>query len=64
MKKILEVITHPVTYTNLLIVGSLIMIEFFHTQAHYRMRIDVHGYCKQYEMNKEIETDEYSDEDW
>ena len=55
MKKVLEVLTHPVTYTNLLIVGSLTMIEFFHTQAHYKMEVDVHGHCKQYEMNREEE---------
>ena len=63
MKKVLEVITHPVTYSNLLIIGTLIMIEFFHTHAHYKMEIDVHGYCKQYEMNKPNDIDEY-EEDW
>mgnify|MGYP001074537124 len=50
MKKLLQVITHPVTYANLLIVGTFILIEFFHTQAHYKMEIDVHGYCYQYNM--------------
>jgi len=55
MKKILEVITHPVTYTNLMIIGVLIMIELFHTHAHYKMKIDVHGHCQQYEMNREEE---------
>ena len=63
MKKVLEVITHPVTYSNLLIIGTLILIEFFHTHAHYKMEIDVHGYCKQYEMNKPSDIDEY-EEDW
>ena len=53
MKKALEVITHPVTYANLLIVGTFILIEFFHTQAHYKMEVDVHGYCKQHEMSRE-----------
>ena len=55
MKKVLEVITHPVTYANLLIIGTFILIEFFHTQAHHKMEVDVHGYCKQYEMNREEE---------
>jgi len=63
MKKIIQVITHPVTYTNLLIVGTLLMIELFHTQAHYRMNIDVHGYCKQYETNQPTEVEDY-EEDW
>ena len=61
MKKILQVITHPVTYCNLLIIGVLIMIETFHTHAHYKMEMDVHGYCKQYEMNKPSEIDEYEE---
>ena len=50
MKKILEVITHPVTYSNLLIVGALILIELSHTHAHHKMEVDVHGYCHQYNM--------------
>ena len=62
MKKILEVITHPVTYSNLLIVGSLLMVEFFHTRAHYKMEVDVHGYCYQYNMKNPNAFDE--DDDW
>jgi len=62
MKKILQVFTHPVTYTNLMIIGVLIMIEFMHTKAHYKMEIDVHGHCKQYEMNKPDEGDTYEEE--
>ena len=48
MKKILEVITHPVTYSNLLIIGAFILIELSHTHAHHKMEVDVHGYCLQY----------------
>ena len=62
MKKILEVITHPVTYTNLLIIGSLIMIQYFHTRAHYKMDVDVHGYCHQYNMKNPNAFDE--EDDW
>ena len=62
MKKILKVITHPVTYSNLLIIGSFIMIEFFHTHAHYKMEKDVHGYCYQYHMNNPDAFDD--NEDW
>ena len=62
MKKILKIITHPVTYTNLLIIGSLILIQFFHTRAHYKMRVDVHGYCHQYNMINPNAFDE--EDDW
>ena len=64
MKKILEVITHPVTYANLLIVGTFILIEFFHTQAHYKMEIDVHGYCSQHESNNKYLEENTYEEDW
>ena len=33
-----------------------------HTKAHYKMEIDVHGHCKQYEMNKPDEGDTYEEE--
>ena len=62
MKKILEVITHPVTYSNLLIVGALILIELSHTHAHHKMEVDVHGYCHQYNMKNPNAFVE--DEDW
>ena len=63
MKKILEVITHPVTYSNLLIVGALILIELSHTHAHHKMEVDVHGYCHQYNMKNPNAFVE-DDEDW
>ena len=63
MKKLLQVITHPVTYANLLIVGTFILIEFLHTQAHYKMEIDVHGYCHQYNM-KNPNTFVEDEDDW
>jgi len=47
----------------LIIVGSLGLIQIVHTRAHHRMEIDVHAYCKQYEMNKPVEVDDY-EEDW
>ena len=63
MKKILEIITHPVTYANLLIIGTFILIEFFHTHAHYKMKIDVHGYCSQHESNnKYLEENTYEED--
>ena len=61
MKKLLQVITHPVTYSNLLIIGTLILIEFFHTKAHYKMEVDVHGYCLQY---NDKNPNAFVEEDW
>ncbi len=61
MKKILEVITHPVTYSNLLIIGTLVMIEFIHTRAHYKMETDVHGYRLQY---NDKNPNAFVEEDW
>ena len=54
---------HPVTLFNLIILGTLGMIQVVHTRAHHRMEIDVHAYCMQYEMNKPVEVDDY-EEDW
>ena len=34
---------HPVTIINLLVCGSLGVIEFFHTKAHHTLEQDVHG---------------------
>ena len=44
MKKITSVLTHPVTTINLLLVGSLGVIQFVHTKAHYTLEQDVHGH--------------------
>ena len=44
MKKIASVIFHPVTALNLLLVGSLGLIEFVHTKAHHTLEQDVHGH--------------------
>ena len=58
MKKIIDVITHPLTVCNLIIVGSLVFIQIVHTHAHYKMEIDVHGHC----ANIDLELD--TEEDW
>ena len=42
MKKIL---TSPVTHFNLLVVGSLGIIQGIHLQAHYAMDSDPNSYC-------------------
>jgi len=60
MKKIYEVLTHPVTYTNLLLLGSLGLIQVIHTNAHLRMKTDVHAYCSQnMEYQESLTDDEY-----
>jgi len=58
MKKIIDVITHPLTVCNLIVVGSLVFIQIVHTHAHYKMEIDVHGHC----ANIDLELD--TEEDW
>ena len=40
----LGVVFHPVTVLNLLLVGSLGMIELIHTKAHHTIEVDVHGH--------------------
>ena len=42
MKKIL---TSPVTHFNLLIIGSLCLIQGIHTHAHHTMDTDPESYC-------------------
>jgi len=44
MKKITSVIFHPVTTINLLLIGTLGLIEFVHTKAHLSLETDVHGH--------------------
>jgi hypothetical protein len=40
----LKILFHPVTTFNLLIVGSLGMIELIHIRAHHTLEQDVHGH--------------------
>jgi len=52
MKKILS---SPVTHFNLLVVGSLGIIQAIHLQAHYAMDTDVESYCRAlYRNNSEL----------
>jgi len=44
MKKYLQVLLHPVTQFNLLVVGFLIIIQGLHTHAHYTMSVDTDAY--------------------
>ena len=42
----MKYVTHPLTVLNLLIVGTVGMIQVIHTRAHHKMEIDVHSYCR------------------
>ena len=47
MKKIASALVHPLTLMNLMICGSLGVIEFVHTKAHHTMEQDVHSHVSQ-----------------
>ena len=40
----LKILFHPVTVFNLLLTGSLGVIEVIHTKAHHTLEQDVHGH--------------------
>ena len=44
MKKVFEVLFHPVTVLNLTFVGALGLIQVVHTNAHHTLETDVHGH--------------------
>jgi hypothetical protein len=44
VKKVFEVLFHPVTVLNLTFVGSLGLIQVVHTKAHLTIETDVHGH--------------------
>ena len=48
MNKIMQVLGHPVTLFNLMLIGFLGLIEVIHTRAHYTMEMDVHGHVYQF----------------
>ncbi len=60
-KTIINVITHPLTVCNLILFGSLGLIQVVHTNAHHKMEIDVHAYCKN---NMEYQESLNPEEDW
>jgi len=41
MKRIIE---NPVTQFNLLLIGTLMVIQLVHIHAHHKMDVDVHSY--------------------
>jgi len=44
MKALLNVLGHPVTMFNLILVGMLLVIQAIHTKAHLTLEQDVHGH--------------------
>jgi len=60
MKRIASVLFHPVTVFNLLLTGSLGVIEAIHTRAHHTLEKDVHGHVHQF-LRKNPETCDYID---
>lgn len=46
MKYFKKVFSHPSTHFNLVIVGSLIIIQFLHTRAHYTMEYDADAHVR------------------
>jgi len=60
MKRISSVLFHPVTVFNLLLTGSLGVIEVIHTRAHHTLESDVHGHVHQF-LRKNPETCDYID---
>ncbi len=60
MKKILQAFVHPVTLVNLMLIGTLGMIEVIHTRAHHTLDVDVHGHVHQF-LRKHPETCDYID---
>ena len=46
--KIKQILFHPVTHFNLVIVGVLIAIQGLHLHAHYSMDLDVESYVRNF----------------
>ena len=46
--KIKQILRHPVTHFNVLVVGFLFIIQSMHTHAHYTMDIDADSYVRNF----------------
>jgi len=44
----MQVLGHPVTLFNLMLIGFLGLIEVIHTRAHHTLETDVHGHVHQF----------------
>jgi hypothetical protein len=52
--KIKQILSHPVTHFNLLVVGFLCAIQGLHLHAHYTMSLDTNSYVRNF-CKKNIE---------
>jgi uncharacterized membrane protein len=52
--KIKQILRHPVTHFNVLVVGFLFIIQSMHTHAHYTMSLDADSYVRNF-CKKNIE---------
>ena len=46
--KIKQILRHPVTHVNVLVVGFLFIIQSMHTHAHYTMSLDADSYVRNF----------------
>jgi hypothetical protein len=46
--KIEQILRHPVTHFNVLVVGFLFIIQSMHTHAHYTMDMDADSYVRNF----------------
>jgi len=46
MKKIEDLVMHPLWITPVMMLGLVAMIEGMHTAAHLHMKIDANAYCR------------------
>ena len=46
--KIKQILRHPVTHFNVLVVGFLFIIQSMHTHAHYTMSLDADSYVRNF----------------
>ena len=60
----IQVVSHPVTHFNLLIIGFFILVEITHIHAHNTMEHDIHGVVRKYCTEKPGECAEYLPESW
>ena len=56
----MKLISNPLWYTPVFLLFIIALIEGMHTMAHWHKDLDVHGYCKVYNM----ENPDAYDEDW
>ena len=46
--KLIQILSSPITQSNFIIIGLLIMIQSLHIHAHNSIEADIDGYVKEY----------------